>query len=453
FEMVQLTRDALDYENRSMRFLIDEKDLRDNCFQRQYFHAYRARVSIMRPKIIAAAKEKFGNNIEPCNLTKAVKSASSFVIGTVEKRIKLRPSVLRDLAEEQLILPKPILEDRLVTDEDFLEFEDENQIVRLTGAIDMDDVATGCVIGLRGTQLKEDKFRVDEIIWPKMAIQPPLPQLATDKYLMFISGLSFSGESDKDAERLFSLDLLQKWIGGYLPLCDKERSLVENIVRLVVAGESVAITDQGREFTTAARYVIKNEECPNVECAAHMDKFLAKISSLLEVDVMPGLGDPATHLMPQQPIHRAVFPNASYHGKMLNLVTNPYHFTLNGIHIMGTSGNNVSDLKRFSTKASSTDILERTLLWQHLAPTIPDTVDGFPFIDRDPFIIEDTFPHILFAANQSAAESAVREFEGGRRTLLVSVPSFAKTKSALLINLRTLEVIEQNFTFDDDMIS
>uniref|UniRef100_F1L491 DNA polymerase delta small subunit n=1 Tax=Ascaris suum TaxID=6253 RepID=F1L491_ASCSU len=451
--MLQLTRGTLDYENVSTRFLINEKDLRDNCFQRQFFHAYRARASIMRPKIIAAAKEKFGKDIEPCGLTKAVKSGSSFVIGTVEKRIKLRPSVLRDLAEEQLILPKPILEDRLVTDEDFLEFEDENQIVHLTGAIDMDDVATGCVIGLRGTQLRDDIFRVDEIIWPKMAIQPPLPQLATDKYLMFVSGLSFSGETEKDAERLFSLDLLQKWIGGYLPLCNKERSLVENIVRLIVAGESVAITDQGREFTTAARYVIKNEECPNVECAAHMDKFFSKVSSLLEVDVMPGLGDPATHLMPQQPIHRAVFPNASYHGKMLNLVTNPYYFTLNGIHIMGTSGNNVSDLKRFSTKASSTDILERILLWQHLAPTVPDTVDGFPFIDRDPFIIEDAFPHILFAANQSVAESAVREFEGGRRTLLVSVPSFAKTKSALLVNLRTLEVIEQNFTFDDDMIS
>lgn len=38
---------------------------------------------------------------------------------------------------------------------------------------------------------------------------------------MFVSGLSFSGETEKDAERLFSLDLLQKWIGGYLPLCNK----------------------------------------------------------------------------------------------------------------------------------------------------------------------------------------------------------------------------------------
>ncbi|VDM40674.1 unnamed protein product [Toxocara canis] len=450
--MVQLTRESLTYENHSERFIINEHDVGENCFHRQYFNLYRARINIMRPRIIEAAKERAGGEVKPCRLTKATKGSSSFVIGVVEKRVKLRPSVLHDLAEEQFILPQPVEEDRLVTDEDYLEFEDEDQIVRLTG-VNMDDVATGCVIGLRGTPLKDDIFQVDEIIWPKLAIQPSFPSLSSDKYIMFVSGLAFSGESEKEAERLLSLDLLQKWVGGQLPVSVKERNLVGNIVRLVVAGESVAITDQGREFTTAARYLIRNEECPNVECAAHMDKFLSKVSSMLEVDVMPGLGDPATHLMPQQPIHRAVFPNASYHGKMLNLVTNPYHFSLQGLHIMGTSGSNLSDLKRFSKEASSTDLLERTLLWQHLAPTVPDTVDGFPFMDRDPLVIEEVFPHILFAANQNFAESAVREFEGGRRTLLLSIPSFVKTKSAVLVNLRTLEVIEQNFTFDEELIS
>lgn len=95
----------------------------------------------------------------------------------------------------------------------------------------------------------------------------------------------------------------------------QERDIVRRVVRLIVAGESVAITEQvnvhlrwfsinyliweikfvrmqvslyfwtsqdfcfqGREFTTAARYLIKNEQCPNVECVAHMDKFLSKIS-------------------------------------------------------------------------------------------------------------------------------------------------------------------------------
>ncbi|VDN20791.1 unnamed protein product [Gongylonema pulchrum] len=371
-------RRSVQYASFCDGFLIRGKDIEAECFHRQYFHFYRARVKLLQQRILRNAKQLLGETLEPSRLTGAKKEHTVLVIGTIAKRVKLRPSVLRDLAEEQLILPQPIAE---------------------------------------------------------------------NKYVMFVSGFSFTGQTEKDAQKLVALDLLQKWLCGSLSVSPKERGIVERLVRLVVAGESVAITDQGREFTTAARYLIKNEECPNVECAAHMDKFLSKISSMLEVDVMPGLGDPSTHLMPQQPIHRAVFPKSSQHGKMLNLVTNPYHFSLDGVHIMGTSGESLSDLRRFAKEANSVDLLRKILDWQHLAPTVPDTIDGFPFAERDPFIIE-TFPHILFAANQSEVSHAIADFEDGRRTLLLSVPSFTKSSSVVLVNLRTLEVIEHKFSVD-----
>lgn len=34
------------------------------------------------------------------------------VIGTIAKRIQLRPSVLRDLAEDQIILPQEVASDK-----------------------------------------------------------------------------------------------------------------------------------------------------------------------------------------------------------------------------------------------------------------------------------------------------------------------------------------------------
>ncbi|VDN03970.1 unnamed protein product [Thelazia callipaeda] len=440
-------RHTLQYQNLSQKYLIKGEDIEAQCFHRQYYHLYRARIALLRSRVIDNAKVLLGNDIEPCRLTKAGKDSKVLIVGTIVKRIKLRPSVLRDLAEEQLILPKPFAEDKLIGDEDFVELEDDDQIVRLSGSFDIDNLSTGCVAGIYGMQLADDIFEVHQIIWPVKAIQPSYPVLHEDRYIMFVSGFSFTGQTEKYAEKLFALNLLQKWLCGLLPLCTKERDIVERVVRLVVAGESVAITDQGREFSTAARYLIKNEESPNVECAAHMDNFLSKILSLLEVDVMPGVGDPSTHLMPQQPIHRAVFPKSSRHGKMLNLVTNPYQFCLDNVHIVGTSGESLSDLKRFTKKLSGTDLLRNILHWQHLAPTIPDTVDGFPFMDRDPFIIE-SFPHILFAANQSKVSHVIAEFEENRRTLLLSVPSFTKTFSAVLVNLRNLEVIEQNFSSD-----
>uniref|UniRef100_A0A915PVC4 DNA polymerase alpha/delta/epsilon subunit B domain-containing protein n=1 Tax=Setaria digitata TaxID=48799 RepID=A0A915PVC4_9BILA len=451
------------YQNLSDKYLIGEKDIEAECFHRQYYHMYRTRVKLLEKRIIDNAKRLLGDNIKLCRLTRARTDGNVLIIGTIAKRVKLRPSILRDLAEEQLILPQPVAEDKLIGEEDFVEFEDDDQIVRLAGDFDMDELATGCIIGLYGMQLGNDVFRVRQVIWPSKALQPSYPILNDDRYVVFVSGFSFTGEVEKDAEKLFSLDLLQKWLCGLLPLSEKEREIVERVVRLVVAGESVAITEQGKEFTTAARYLIKNEECPNVECVARMDKFLSKIASMLEVDVMPGLGDPSTHLMPQQPIHRAVFPMGSQHGKMLNLVTNPYQFSLEGVQIMGTSGELdrnfrcfsnlhalgecLSDLKRFTKKLSSVELLSKILDWQHLAPTIPDTVDGFPFMDREPFII-DLFPHILFAANQLEASHAIVEYEGNRRTLLLSVPSFTKTFSMVLVNLKNLEVIEHNFSID-----
>lgn len=104
----------------------------------------------------------------------------------------------------------------------------------------------------------------------------------------------------------------------------------------------------------------------------------------------------------------------------------------------------MSDLKRFSKEASGEKLLSNMLEWQHIAPTVPDTVDGFPFDDRDPFII-DSFPHILFAGNQGEAAHQIIKTEQGQKTLLLSVPSFTKTKSALLVNLRTFDTIEHIF--------
>lgn len=70
---------------------------------------------------------------------------------------------------------------RLITDDDYIEIEDENQIVRLTGAVDFDDVSTGIVVGLYGKRFGNDAFHVQQFIWPLPAVQPVAPTLDHDK--------------------------------------------------------------------------------------------------------------------------------------------------------------------------------------------------------------------------------------------------------------------------------
>lgn len=54
------------------------------------------------------------------------------------------------------------------------------------------------------------------------------------------------------------------------------------------------------------------------------------LQSSVPVDLMPGLHDPTNHQLPQQPLHRCMFPQA---GQLQSLrgVTNPYAATVDGI--------------------------------------------------------------------------------------------------------------------------
>uniref|UniRef100_A0A0N5ABR8 DNA_pol_D_N domain-containing protein n=1 Tax=Syphacia muris TaxID=451379 RepID=A0A0N5ABR8_9BILA len=241
--MMKVVRSSSNYQNFSEKFLLTSDDVAENCFHQQYFYLYHERTKILRPRIIDAAK-KYGNDIQPTSLIDVQKKVQSFVIGVIVKRIKQRPSVLKSIAAHELILPEPVMNEYTLGSEDYVELEDGDQHVRLTGAISMEDVATGCVLGVIGVLIRADVFEVQNIVWPTMVPQPPFPHLKDDKYIMFISGIAVTGESKKEGENLFYLDLLEKWLCGYLPASEKERMVIKNICRVVIAGESIGITGQ-----------------------------------------------------------------------------------------------------------------------------------------------------------------------------------------------------------------
>eukprot|EP00730_Choanoeca_flexa_P000859 TRINITY_DN10369_c0_g1_i1.p2 TRINITY_DN10369_c0_g1~~TRINITY_DN10369_c0_g1_i1.p2 ORF type:complete len:167 (+),score=30.08 TRINITY_DN10369_c0_g1_i1:67-567(+) len=91
-------------------------------------------------------------------------------------------------------------------------------------------------------------------------------------------------------------------------------------------------------------------------------------------------------------------------------------------------------------------ILQNILEWGHLFPTAPDTTCIFPYTHehRDPFVIADT-PNVFFAGNQPTFETAEVQLDSGSSVRLVCVPSFSKTGTVVLVNLRTLECTPVTF--------
>ena len=155
------------------------------------------------------------------------------------------------------------------------------------------------------------------------------------------------------------------------------------ICRVIIAGGTMDLKTSSEEPSAATSEALKE-----------LDIMLAELASAVPVDVMSGKTDPTNKAMPQQPLHPVYFPEASKYEKTMCLVTNPHDLTVDQTSFLGTSGQNVEDVMKFSTidagDVSSAFVgaaaakrpvaaLTQTLRWQHIAPGAPDTLACYPF--------------------------------------------------------------------------
>ena len=113
----------------------------------------------------------------------------------------------------------------------------------------------------------------------------------------------------------------------------------------------------------------------NAKPTAELDALVADLCSSISVIMMPGEHDPANISMPQQPIHAAILPSAKpFMESSLFMATNPYACELNGVKLLGTSGQTISDIYKYVEGEDRLEMMEKTLRWRHVAPTCPDTL-------------------------------------------------------------------------------
>ncbi|XP_032234373.2 DNA polymerase delta subunit 2 [Nematostella vectensis] len=426
----KVDRATCSYENLSERFRLKERS-----FGRQYSQFYAVRLMAMRKKLAAAARRKWGNSLPIKKLTELKLEEKCCIIGTLFKKMELKPCVLKEMSAEQNLLLQPSRVN-YASDDDFMVLEDECERVVLTGNIEVGTSISGTIMALSGRTSDDGKFVVEDSCTSGLPYQvaPDLDQdiaEGNDRFLVLVSGLGF-GEESQD---MLSLQLLSDLITGELGSLQDQESCGK-VVRVIVAGNSLSKCTQTKESEKKAKYLTRNLTAGTVSAVKSLDEFLQQLASCVAVDVMPGEFDPTNHALPQQPLHRCMFPEAIAYPTMQS-VTNPYEAVIGGIRVLGTSGQNVSDISKVTTFDNSMDILEQNMVCSHLAPTAPDTLDCYPYADQDPFILEKC-PHVYFASNQPSYQSKVLTGDNKQRVLLVAVPAFATSKTCALINLRTL---------------
>lgn len=434
--------------------------VRNREFNKQFCHLYSQRLRQMGPKAWAAAEARWSSSgaARAERLTLLEEGKKSFIVGTLFKVMKLRHSVIEHYQKELQIAPQAYPMEDYTSSEDALEIEDNSGRMRLVAAegasLPVGALSTGLVIAALGAMDADGNFRVQD--WCSAGPPPQRPAgPAESGAVLLASGLDLGGSGDA---------LPAKLLVDYATGCLGDGRAGAQVSRVILAGNSMARLEDAQRLKDKS---LSGAEQQRIAAPLHhLDSLLAVLCSSVEVDILPGDADASSAALPQQPMHRALFPRAARYSS-LHRPPNPYEAEIGSRVFMGSSGQSVSSALKFTSGAFAAedmeatgargdptaaekapgapedaarralDALEGMVLWGHAAPTAPDVLACYPFHDEDPFVL-DEMPHVFFAGNQKAF-GARKISRDGAECLLVSVPVFKDTGVAVKVDLQSLE--------------
>ncbi|XP_055800723.1 DNA polymerase delta small subunit isoform X1 [Solanum dulcamara] len=394
----------------------------------QYSQIYFARLHLMRT-LLYSLLPNWKPHLPVCTVLGLEEGKECIIVGTLYKHMKLKPSILDEYSKERSA-SLFVQRHNFTHPDDNLVLEDESGRVKLSGCMLLPSTyVTGNIIALHGKETSAGEFLVEDVLEAGLPQQIERPiQLGEDKYVVFISGLSVGRSSSNPLQFQLFVDHITGHLGD-----EKEQNIAAQIVQVVIAGNSVEVP----HGLLNGQNMGSKDQSRLFEPIKELDILLTQIAASIPLDIMPGSSDPANFALPQQPLHRCLFPGSSAYSTFRSC-TNPHCFELDNIRFLGTSGQNIDDLGKYSEANNNIEFMERTLRWRHLAPTAPNTLGCYPFTDRDPFYVE-TCPHVYFVGNQDKYESRLIKGSEGQMVTLICIPRFAETGVAAVLNIRNLE--------------
>jgi DNA polymerase delta subunit 2 len=415
------------------------------------------------------------------NLLGIPRGETCVVHGTLYKEMPMKPSIIKELAEKADNDPQPI-QTRYVSQDDVIILEDESGRVVLSGeSLPVNFLFTGVVVAFKGRSRGSD-FVVEDFCWPGLAGNLTGTQSSSQPQRLLSPSTSSAASASQMPDANISQELQLPFAfaekGSFIVLCSDLRfGAEEHFPQLALARQILLDVLVGRSANPAslklasrmtsllvsgglyappppAAYSFGNlvqrtddtdvkervQSCQTWVSAA--DRWLYSLLSFMPVDIMPACGEPTTFMLPQAPLHPCLFGTARKFAS-LTLSPNPYTFTLSSslTVLTGSSGEPLHDIAKYCEISEPLQALEDTLVARHMAPTAPDTLPAFPFVDEDPFVLEQV-PHVYFAGRQPAFATKLVAVSESEHVRLITIPSFCLTHSVVLLNTESLEAVE-----------
>lgn len=418
--------------------LCDQFRVKDKSFALQYYSYYMARLSSMTTFVKESVSQNWGTDariVSLSDLSGIENGERVVIIGIIFKHMQLQPTILKEISEDNQLIPQPT-RDRYIEDSDYLILQAERESVKLTGNLSVHSHTTGIVIGLLGYVSGEAKeFVVEDYCYPITPIRTSTLSCNQDKYVLLISGLGFSPNSPYDI--VCARNMLFEFLSG---LINEEMDKAAKIVRMIIAGNMLSkdlrVKEEEADKRSNRKPWEKKTKSFTIDSLKIVDDFIVELSKSIHIDIMPGETDPTGLLLPQEAIHPCILPKSSI-STAVRCVTNPYQASFDGAVFLGSSGQNIDNIRQYTELDDPITILEKTLVWRHMAPSSPDTLQSYPSPEKDPFIIQQ-LPHVYFVGNQKKFAMKTRKIGPDTSVKFISVPDFESTLQAVLVNLKDL---------------
>jgi DNA polymerase delta subunit 2 len=371
----------------------------------------------------------------------------------------LKPSILKGI---ESILGAKTVESFVNEKEDFLILEDNSGRVRISNRSTMpgfspSNYISGITAAVKGRLDEKGIFSMEDICYysPYQISIKQIDHVSNDlftnnnKLVAFVSGLNFGLEKDNYSD-IGKLRLMRKMLldtfQGRINNNDFKSHIFKRIENIIISGNIIYTPDDADlvEKGSFLKTDLNNRVYKIIlQNYTEADTYISSLCNTVHVHLMPGVNDNSSSFFPQSAINNIMLPKSSAYDSF-HPTTNPYKFKIDQRSYLGTSGQNIENIKKYTNiSKNSTDLLEKTLEWGHLAPSAPDTLRTYPFHENDPLIIKE-YPEVYFTGNQKTFETKLISINE-KPIRLISIPQFCETGSIVLLDTETLNIEEFRF--------